>query len=112
MKRGGHDGPQEGGGAEAPRMKRRANFNERQKAKHRKQARNMRQEKETGSIRTRTKGSKRQAKGKGSIQIRKGRANAEEATKGHREGMEQEHSLRRRRAMKPRRTAGTRRSNR
>ena len=47
MKRGGHDGPQEGGGAEAPRMKRRANFNEWQKAKHRKQARNMRQEHET-----------------------------------------------------------------
>ena len=65
------------GRAETPRMKRRANFNEWQKAKQRKQARNMRQE----------------------------------ATKGHREGMDQEHSLRRRRAMKPRRTAGTRRSN-
>ena len=60
MKRGGHDGPQEGGGAEAPRMKRRANFNEWQKAKQRKQARNMRQEKETASIKTRRKGSKRQ----------------------------------------------------
>ena len=41
-------------------MKRRANFNEWQKAKQRKQARNMRQEKETASIKTRRKGSKRQ----------------------------------------------------
>ena len=53
----------------------------------------------------------REAKGKGSIQIRKGRPNAEEATKGHIEGMEQEYSLRRRRTRKPRRAAGRRRSN-
>jgi hypothetical protein len=70
--------------------KRGANFNEWQKAKQRKQARNMRQEKETASIRTRRKGSKRQGEHTDQKRQAKRRGGNQGTHRGHGAGAQPE----------------------